>query len=1012
MGFFTTILSNRNLSTHDGRPLWNYGLSDFEFAQLQSELNQVRLYNLDARDVTLYFAEWWKRHYNGGSPKIQDVFNSLGRVDTNVLNAQIFYESARYGAEILRIKWIQKQNTLYFRTILLQGGIPIRHISANKSYYQNFLLGLLELQPNTVEDIITEVQLTNLLPVSSRNETIYENCLAIIKSILNEEDTYTSLLEDNNALKEIRTALQVRKHQLSKAARIVRPKIFWVMNLKDGVGNIYLRIGFGSKYTASSLSEILSLSEPADKKTYHIYLDERLICLFKKTLEGDYKTDWENQNLYRWNSERLVPQFYCVCNDERWEINDLIPVQPTIDAPTLWSAICDTEWRLIKGNAINTANALLLFPTDWQHFSEQNEVVSLDDHPLKAIQFEGAISIAKADLVYTFCSGVDSFEWNIRTEKPSWMRKSEIVVVNRQLKIHVYDNNGRIVTPNAYKIYLKGSNSNDSWQLSDGHNPLPTGLINIKIERNGVIAYDTAYNICDLNLVIGEQKLDSATLKWNNHHLFDISVTESNKFFARSDNNSFYLQLNTGQLSIPDAIPFKLKFRNQKSLHFDIASPFSGIGLVDKDGILLNEGAVLTLNNLNAIRFLTTSTGETIVKFWNKLRDQVKISKNIRLTNQSLIDFKEDLKRLFYLADAMRHDNLAMIEISNGRSKKNYCVKGFSHSINDVSTQFERKIIVNGGNEQLQLFAIPLYTNPEEIQLLSMQADTDNHYHLSQDIANGQFIVISNISNGKQLQPRFINTDPAYEGKSASERINIYHSVLLESDYSSMAWKEFQTYYNICLQQQIPFSAFDQIRAIGRSSTLAAKAFFALGIMQEDNDEFIQRQIPLLEQDLGFCFHWIKKEDWENAINSTSDFCLENYHNNYRDKLFGLMAKYFKEIALGDLYKYLLGQATYMSRVTNQVIKEARCKLGDRVMNELPKHTPHTTNDYRLPIDDNLMIKLLLRAPMAVAEAINGIAEKSIWNDDDFVANLRRNIQYAQFLAPDLYSKVLYHCLS
>lgn len=1009
MGFFSQLLIERDLSKHYGKPLWNYNLSEFEFLQLKAELNQVRFFNLDARDAALYFAEWWKRNYNGGIPSKQEVFNSLGREESKVITDVVFYEKARSGAQMLGIKWIQKQNTLYFRTLLLQGGIPIKHVAENKNYYKAFLLALLEKKPSTIEDIASESDLTKLLPISSRNETVYENCLAIVNSILNDEDTYSVLFEGNSSLKEIQTALQVRKHQLSKVARVQRPKVFWVMTIEESIVKIKLRMGFSSKYSETSLAEILNLSQPAQERTYHLYLDEILICAFRKTLGGDYKTEWENQNYVRWNAAGLSPQFYCVCNDERWEIVDLIPVHPSIDVPTLWTAFSENEWRLVKGNASNSENAILLLPIGWEHSNEESELVYIVNHPSNAIRFQGKITVSKADLVCKYFSNVDAFEWNIKTEKPSWMRKADVAIVTRQLSLNVYDNEGKILAPNKYKVYFRSAGSSNLWQLSDGRNQLPIGLLDVKIECNDIKAYDTAYNIADLKLDINEQKLDCAMLKWNNLNSFSISVSESNKFSATSYNNCFRLQLSTEQLSVPDSIPFRLKYRNQKALYFDIPTPFSGIGLVDKDGILLNEGANLTLNDLHGIRILTTNAGETNVKFWNKLRVQVKILKTIHFSHQPLISFKEELQRLFYLADAMRHDNLVTIEISNGRLKRSYCVKRFSYSINDVSTQFERKIMMMGGTDHMQLFAVPLNCKSDDIQLVPMQMDADKYHHLPKSTAVQQFIIISEISNGKQLQPRFINTDPAYIGKSSTERISQYQSLLLGSDHSSLPWNELQSYYKICLQQKIPFSTFDQIRAIGRNSKLAARAFFFLGINQEDSDEFIQRHIPSLEQDLGFCFHWIGKDDWEDALGAAEKWVGQGYVSN----ILTLLGKHFQEENLNALYQYISGQKIpRIVWINNQVINDARAKLGERVLNELPTHTPQTSNDYGVPIASNHMVKLLLRAPIAVAESIKGIAVKSIWEDNDFVSNLRRNIQYAHFIAPDLYIKVLYHCLS
>ncbi|MEJ7778683.1 MAG: hypothetical protein WKF68_03755 [Daejeonella sp.] len=1009
MGFFTTILSNRQFPKHDGRPLWNYNLSDFEFTQLQQELTCVQFYYLDPRDVASYFAEWWKRSYCGGSPRIQDVFNSLGRLETDEFNAQSFYEAARNGAQMIGVEWIKKQNTLYFRTMLLQGGIPIKHISENKSYYQNFLLGLLDLRPTTVEDIVLQYELTKLLPVSSRNETIYENCLAIISSILNDEDTYTSLFESHDTLKEIQNALIIRKHQLSTGARIVRPKIFWVMTLEDTEAKIHLRMNFSTFYTASSLSEILHLSEPASERTYHLYLDERLICSFRKTLSGDYKREWENQKFFRWKSDQLSPQFYCVCSNDRWEVNDLISIQPTIVAPTLWIALSDKEWRLVKGNAIKSANALLLLPRDWKHSSEASDTLIIDGNSLIAVKIEDQISVNKGDLVYNFYSNVDSFEWNIRTEKPSWMRKAEVVVVARTLKLYVYDHEGKIQNKNNYKVYFKSAGFMGLWQLSDGQNPLPLGLIDLKIECKGVVAYDTAYNIGNLKLEIIQQKFNSATLKWSNPNSFTISVDETQKISASSDNDCLNLQLNTSQPSIPTAVTFRLKLKNQKTLYFDIKTPFSGIGLIDKDGTKLNKDTVLSLNNLHGIRILTTHTGETIIRFWNILREEVRISKNVPFSYEPLITFKDEIIRLFYLADAMRHDNLVMVEIKNGSSREIYSVKGFTHQIDDISTQLDRKVKISETSQPLQLFAIPLNCIPEDISLSSMQIDDDSYHHLPESVGDGQFIIISDNSEGRQMQPRFINTMLTFEGISSSERVKNYHDLLLESDLSAAPWREMQAYYNICLQQELPFSTFDQIRAISRCKKLAAKAFFFLGIGQKNTDEFIQRQVNALEQDLGFCFHWIGREEWGSAIEDGVKWIGVDYHL----RIVELMNIYFQESNLKELARYVAcGEMEKAIRVSNPIIMEARSRLGSRVLNELPFHAPHTTKKYNIPFDKNEMVKLLLCAPIAVAESIMNTAERSIWAESESADKLRRNIQYAQFVVPDLYSKVLYHCLS
>ena len=211
MSFFSTLLLAKNLPKHDGRPLWKYMFNDDDFEKLLEELKFARPLSIDPRDVTMYYAEWWKKNYNGGTPSKLEIFNSLnGNVRYN-FNQEDFFKLAVTGARMLGIKWITRQNTLYFRTLLLQGGLPLSHISENQGKYLNFLIAVLEEQPETIEDFIFKPHITGLLPLASQNKDIYENCFEIVKSFLNKEDIYDELFKESEALKAISNTLKAKE---------------------------------------------------------------------------------------------------------------------------------------------------------------------------------------------------------------------------------------------------------------------------------------------------------------------------------------------------------------------------------------------------------------------------------------------------------------------------------------------------------------------------------------------------------------------------------------------------------------------------------------------------------------------------------------------------------------------------------------------------------------------------------------------------------------------------------
>ena len=188
-----------------------------------------------------------------------------------------------------------------------------------------------------------------------------------------------------------------------------------------------------------------------------------------------------------------------------------------------------------------------------------------------------------------------------------------------------------------------------------------------------------------------------------------------------------------------------------------------------------------------------------------------------------------------------------------------------------------------------------------------------------------------------------------------------------------------------------------------------------------DNERFIQLIVPKLEQDIGFCFHWVDSESWYAAFNQTIDWGIESLTESIRDAirisrqtLVSLLLKdYFHSLGLNPVFRYIMdNNMEPMDRVTNPFIQEQRQRLSNRVLDELPKSYSHITDRYGINFGEHQNIKLLICSPLAVAESIMAKAEKSIWSNDKFVGRIRRNIQYAKYISPVLYDKLLLHGLS
>lgn len=1008
ISFFQNLVNQRKLEKHDGRPLWRYFLTDEDFSDIIEHLNFKTEYTLDPRDVTLFYAEWWKRNYNGGKPSKYEIFESLtGNIKYNLTSGE-FYKQAKKGASMLGIKWLRKQNTLYFRTLLLQGGLPLKHISENQGLYKEFLLAVLDEQPETIEDFIFKSHITDLLPKSSQNEIIYENCLEIVKSILNdgESSQYDDLLHSNEVLVDIYGKLKTRKAQLDVRKRKSKPKIFWYAKKKENKLIIYLNIGFADIYEEDSLAQILGVKY-VDEREYQFYVNDDLICVFRKMINGKYKTDWQSKNDNRWNGDESFPNTYVIVNGEKKEVKDFLQIMPNLQIPTLWSKISDDSWRLNKTNGVTTHEASILFPENWMT-EKDYEYVEVDGVQLNWSNFDGEITLKFENEQRNYLSNVSSFDWTIVSQKPSWMIKANMPIVRDKLKVWIYDDDNQLIKSRDYQIWARKHNQDDNWKLLDSNINLPIGCIDIKILKDDVVAYDKIYNIRHLQIDFSNQEISSAQVFSRNVDLLNLTLKESDLVEIEYHQKGFEVKLNLAPLKIPKGINASIGFNKQEKLHFELLSPFEGISIVNSNGDIVNERSKISFNALYGLRILSPAKKEIEIILKNKLKPNVIISRVLKDSPQPLIQFKDDMNKLYRLADVMNHENTLKLEIKENRNVKKYEVSAFDFHLNHQDISSNQISISECTDEKVELFAIPLNCKSNQIELIPLVQKKDT-FEIPNIEFTKQFIVISSKSNNKRVMPRYFNFDEGYLSIDKHERIEKYYEELQDSTFDDEIWKITLAYFNICAENDIPFSTFDQIRAISRGSQVAARAFFLLGIHHENQNDFLQEIVPKLESDLGICFHWISKNDWHNALEEIN----KDYNFKYFEHFFELLNSYFLENNLAKALHYINDNRLNHLAVNNTSIRELRSNLGERVLKVLPRQSPKTKSEYNIPLEQHKPVRMLIQAPIAVAESISGIQnEYPIWGGDDVRESIRRNIQYAHDLNREFYNKVLLSTLS
>ena len=134
MSFFDDILKKRNIPSWEPNMfLWELRINDEEYALLKDILREAAnkaSFRGVSREATLYYAEWWRREYEGGHVGIEDVCESL--TCCSVLKDDL-YQAAKDGQASLGFKSIrtkgetrERNNDMY--SIYYQGGLPMNSI--------------------------------------------------------------------------------------------------------------------------------------------------------------------------------------------------------------------------------------------------------------------------------------------------------------------------------------------------------------------------------------------------------------------------------------------------------------------------------------------------------------------------------------------------------------------------------------------------------------------------------------------------------------------------------------------------------------------------------------------------------------------------------------------------------------------------------------------------------------------------------------------------------------------
>lgn len=144
--WFDSLLARHNLPKPDGRPLYQYRVTDEEYKTLYDSLKLSSMFSIqhitkmhywDAA-FAIYAADWWRRYYRGNWGW-EEVFSSIG------LNYQDLSVACRNDLIELGLqRWrrevrVFNESRLYLGTIATEGGLPLHQLTESKGWLEKLL---------------------------------------------------------------------------------------------------------------------------------------------------------------------------------------------------------------------------------------------------------------------------------------------------------------------------------------------------------------------------------------------------------------------------------------------------------------------------------------------------------------------------------------------------------------------------------------------------------------------------------------------------------------------------------------------------------------------------------------------------------------------------------------------------------------------------------------------------------------------------------------------------------
>lgn len=1027
-------------------PTWKLMIKDEEYETLKLELKNA--YALDvlesySLECAIYFAEWWKREFKGGKPKIENVANSLGITDYH-----LFFKVAREVLEVNKIRIIRTaKNKQPFRTLLLQGGLPLSAIYENHTKYSEFLKHLLkECLINDIEtykDIPTHC--IQCLPDSFQNDEIYDLSLAVVKAIISGDSSRLPFNDSDTKARRIKEALE-HEYKYCMKDKVKSHKIGeldWSLEINDSKLRLYF-VYMASKQIACSKFKGLDVENTNEVR---IMVNNRCLAKYKKHQEyndlNDYTeyfilTDRNSEVQYQDNFDYIDIR---AVDDKGMSIVISLPnsTPPDFDYPQTFQHAFDNVYKQLDKPCGNTSIIIYKEPWSIVNGEIQHSFNFLDGVMLHGAYFKCDIELkhTEEDRVVEFSNKHSSYTVNFPDAFVPWVLKSNFKVIDRMPSIVVYSKDSEIVQASNYTCYFKDCNSSD-WKEINRYSHLHTGPVTIKVcLADQTEVYEKFFFIGELNYTLEELEINTGIINWNNTFSKITPNPTPDLEFKLLKNSMWELSSYVMNKRYPYKCSFIIKNMKGRDLLLTVPSPFKGTHLVNSQGISVVENEDIPLDMLYKYRLVMHGHYSNTVCFSHESVTGVEFEHEIHEGFTCLSDFQDSIDRLLTLygfrfkdtgSVVLRFKNIdrlykykirlstKRIEQSSSRSFKVRHNKELDveSSLSSQLSQFQNLFLETFEDAKSQgniIYGCDSDIFSDSTEVFELVKKEQNEYCIPESIKATRVTLFSHNNEEYRIIPRTFVLDESLERSIGfTQGKKLLKEKLLDCSIESKAWSLAYEYFEIATVHEIPYSTFSLLSVIASDETLFARLVIEMILRKIDDPTYLQRYCL----EYGIMVHWITPEAWRTILVDKLGY--------FSPELIGEI-KFYIEPELSRKYSDYIFHHYYNSIIPDEKLSAINGSFSPKSMNayrgqiygkqennaDLPKQKIPLRKKYWDNISLRVETETMIRSPLYVAETLCGVQSFWEWMEKNYT--LRRVLLFHNVYFNNLYTEILYNGL-